>query len=127
MDRPPPITPTRQFPRTKLIHTPNRLSATFAPSSQPVGSTQRALQASLTGNVVFNNGAIVNLIFRPEQVDDETVQDIIAEISSDSSLQAHLKKVLSVKVGETKKYQAMVRRYYSILVLPNYITIARSL
>ena len=127
MNRPPPITPTRQFPRTKLIHTSNRLLATFSPCSQPVGSTQRALQASLTGNVVFNNEAIVDSIFRPEQVADETVQDIIADIYSDSFLQADLKKVLSVKVGETKKYQAMVSRYYSTLVLPNRITIARAL
>jgi len=52
----PPVpdpTPDRRFPRTKRIATPNKFTGTFALSSQPVGSAQRALQASLTDNVVF--------------------------------------------------------------------------
>ena len=52
---PDPTTPDRRFVRTNFNLTPNKFAGTFAPSSQPVESTQRALRASLTGNIVFAN------------------------------------------------------------------------
>jgi hypothetical protein len=106
---PPPTTPDRRFARTKHAITPNKLAGTFAPSSQPVGSTQRALQASLTGNVVFANEAIVDAIFQPSKVDDQTVMDILAEMNVDTDLKAARGSVLSGKLAETKKYNALVR------------------
>jgi hypothetical protein len=106
---PHPTTPDRRFARTKHIITPNKLAGTFAPSSQPVGSTQRALQASLTGNVVFANEAIVDAIFQPSKVDDQTVVDILAEMNVDTDLKAARGSVLSGKLAETKKYNALVR------------------
>jgi len=107
---PDPTTPFRRFVRTKLALTPNKLAGTFVPSSQPVGSTQRALQASLTGNIVFANEAIVDVVFQPSKVDDQTVADILAEIDGDQSLKAARALVLSSKLAETKKYWPMVRR-----------------
>ena len=79
----------------------------FAPSSQPAGSTQHALQASLTGNVVFANEAIVDAVFQPLKVDDQTVTDILAEINENAELKAARKVVLQGKT-EIKKYKAMV-------------------
>jgi hypothetical protein len=78
-------------------------------SSQPVGSTQCALQVSLTNNVVFANEAIVHAIFQPSMVDDQTVVDILAEISDDKPLKDARDAVLSGKLAETKKYKSMVR------------------
>jgi hypothetical protein len=106
---PDPTTPDRLYSRTKHPATPNRFTTTFSPSSQPVGSTQRALQASLTDNIVFANEAIVHAIFQPSNVDDQTVVDILAEINNDTSLNAARGAVLSRKVAETKKYKPMVR------------------
>ena len=106
---PNPTTPERIFPRTQHPATPNKFSHTFAVSSQPVGSTQRALQESLTNNVVFANEAIVNAIFQPEKVDDQTVTNILAEIHRDKSLKAMRGVVLRGKGKETTKYQPMVR------------------
>ena len=109
-------TPERRFARTKLVHTPNRFAGTFAPSSQPVGATQRALQESLTGNVVFANGAIAEAIFEPSKVEGQIVTDIIAEINDDKSLKAARDSILSSKLAETKKYKSLVcRRILSIL------------
>ena len=79
----------------------------FVPSSQPVGSTQRALQASLTGNVVFANEAIVDAVFQPSKVDDHTVSDILVEIKENTELKAACKLVLQ-RGAEIKKYRAMV-------------------
>ena len=79
----------------------------FVLSSQPVGSTQRALQASLTGNVVFANEAIVDAVFQPSKVDDQTVTDILAEIKENAELKAARNLVLQRK-AEIKKYRAMV-------------------
>jgi hypothetical protein len=87
----------------------NEFTTTFALSSQPVGSTQCALQASLTNNVVFANEAIVHAIFQPSKVDDQTVVDILAEINVDKPLKAARDAVLSGKLAETKKYKPMVR------------------
>jgi len=106
---PDPITPDRRFARTKHKMTPNKFAGTFAPSSQPVGSTQRALQASLTGNIVFANEAIVDTIFQPSEVDDQTVAVILAEMNGDKDLKAARASVLSNKLAETKKYKALVR------------------
>ena len=103
-----PTTPDRRFVSTKNTYTPNRLAGTFAPSSQPVGFTQRALQASLTGNVVFANEAIVDSVFQPSKVDDQTALDILSEIDDDKSLKTALESVLSNKLGETKKYKFIV-------------------
>jgi hypothetical protein len=106
---PDPTTPDRPFPRTKRTVTPSRFTTTFAPSSQPVGSTQCALQESLTNNVVFANEAIVHAIFQPSTVDDQAVVDILAEISDDKPLKDARDAVLSGKLAETKKYKSMVR------------------
>jgi len=106
---PDPTTPDRRFPRTKRTARPNRFANTFVPSTQPVGSTQRALQASLTDNVVFANEAIVHAIFQPLKVDDQTVVDILAEINRNKPLKAARDAVLSGKVAKTKKYSSMVR------------------
>ena len=84
--------------------------ATFDPSSQPVGSTQRALQESLTNNIVFANEAIVHAIFQPSKVDDKTVVDILAKFNHDNSLKAARDAVLSGKVVLAKKIKSMVRR-----------------
>ena len=105
---PDPTTPNRLFPRTNRIATPNRFTTTFATSSQPVGSTQRALQESLTDNVVFANETIVHAIFQPSKVDDQIIMDILAEIDQDNALKAAREAVLSGKLAETKKYQSMV-------------------
>jgi len=105
---PNPTTPNRRFSRTKHTTTPNKLAGTFAPSSQPVGSTQRALQESLTGNIVFANEAIVEAIFQPSKVDDQTIVDIIAEVNDDKPLKAARDSVLSGKLAETKMYKSLV-------------------
>jgi hypothetical protein len=109
---PPPrsTTPDQRYPRTKLADTPNKFAGTFAPSSQPVGSTQRALQESLTGNVVFANEAIVDELFQPAKVDDQVVLDILAEINDDKPLKTARDSVLSSKLAETRKYKFLVRR-----------------
>jgi hypothetical protein len=107
---PGPSTPNRPFARTKLTTTPNKFAATFTPSSQPVGSTQHTLQESLTGNIVFANEAIVEAIFQPSKVDNETILDILAEINDDDSLKAARDSVLSNKRAETTKYKPLVRR-----------------
>ena len=83
---PDPTTPNRLFPRANRIATPNRFTTTFATSSQPVGSTQRALQESLTDNVVYANETIVHAIFQPSKVDRQSVMDILAEIGGLSDL-----------------------------------------
>jgi len=106
---PDPTTPDRRFARTKRTATPNRFTTTFTPGSQPVGSTQRALQASLTDNVVFANEAIVQAIFQPSKVDDQTVVDILAEINHDKPLKAARGAILGGKLAETKMYTPMVR------------------
>ena len=111
---PDPTTPNRLFPRTNRIATPNRFTTTFATSSQPVGSTQRALQESLTDNVVFANETVVHAIFQPSKVDEQTVLDILVEIDHDNALKAARDAVLSGKLAETKKYKAMVS--YQMLV-----------
>ncbi len=110
---PPPnsTTPPRRYARTKLADTPNKLAGTFAPSSQPVGSTQRALQESLTGNIVFANEAIVDAIFQPSKVDDQIIVDIFVEMNEDKILKAARNAVLSSTRAETKKYESLVRRY----------------
>jgi len=106
---PNPTTPDRRFARTKHNITPNKLAGTFAPSSQPVGSTQRALQASLTGNIVFANEAIVEAIFQPSKVDGQTIETILAEVNDDKTLKTARASVLSGKLAETKKYKSLVR------------------
>jgi len=83
-----PTTPDHIFAHTTHTGTLNKPMATFYPSSQPVGSTQRALQGSLTNNVVFVNEAIVHVIFQPSKVDNKTVVDILAKINDDNSLKA---------------------------------------
>ena len=107
---PDPTTPNRLFPRTNRIATPNRFTTTFATSSQPVGSTQRALQESLTDNVVFANETIVHAIFQPSKVDDQIIMDILVEIDHDNALKAAREAVLSGKLAERKKYKSMVSR-----------------
>jgi len=107
---PNPTTPNRRFLPTKSKYTPNKLSNTGTTSSQPAGSTQRALKESLTGNVVFANEAIVDAVFQPSKVDDQTVRDILAEINIQKSLKTALNAVVSNKLAETKKYPFMVRR-----------------
>ncbi len=106
---PHPTTPDCIFAHTTHTGTPNKPTDTFYPSSQPVGSTQRALQESLTNNVVFANEAIVHAIFQPSKVDNQTVVDILAKINGDNSLKAARDAVLSGKVVEAKKYKFMVR------------------
>jgi len=108
MDPQNPTTPHRHFARTKQIFTPNRLGPQAAPSSQPVGSTQRALQESLTGNVIFGNEAIVDAVFQPSKVEDQTVMDILFEINADTSLKNARKMVLQGELAETKLYEPMV-------------------
>jgi hypothetical protein len=107
---PPHSTPGGRYSHTKLVDTPNKFAATFAPSSQPVGSTQRALQESLTGNVVFANEAIVDELFQPAKVDDQVVVDILAEINDGKPLMTARDLVLSSKLAETKKYKSLVRQ-----------------
>jgi hypothetical protein len=104
-----PTTPDRAFARTKLVNTPNKLAGTFALSSQPVGSTQRALQESLTGNVVFADESIVEAIFKPSCVDNQVILEIIAEMRDDGGLKSARGVVLSNKVAETRKYKSLVR------------------
>ena len=107
---PDPATPNRRFARTKIDLTPNKFAGMFVPSSRPAESTQRALQASLTGNIVFANDAIVDTIFQPSKVDDNTVVEILAEIDSIKSLKTARRSILSNKLTETKMYEFMVRR-----------------
>ena len=95
--------------RTKHTGTPNKPMGPLHLSSHPVGSTQRALQESLTNNVVFANESIVDAIFQPSKVDDQTVVDILAKINYDNSLKAARDAVLSGKVVEVRKYKSMVR------------------
>jgi hypothetical protein len=104
-----PTTPGRPFARTKLANTPNKLAGTFAPSSQPVGSTQRALQESLTGNVVFADESIVEAVFKPSCVDNQVILEIIAEMRDDKDLKSARGSVLSNKLAETSKYKFLVR------------------
>jgi hypothetical protein len=111
---PNPTTPDRRFARTKHINTPNKLAGTFATSSQPVGSTQRALEESLTGNIVFANEVILEAIFQPSKVDDQIVMDILAEINHDKALKAARGSILSNKVAETKMYSSLVRHRMSL-------------
>ena len=101
---PPPIptTPTRRYARSKL-------AGTFEISSQPPGSTQRALQESLTGNIVFADEAIVDAIFQPSKVDDQIIVDILAELNADKNLKAALNSIFSSERAETKKYKSLVR------------------
>ena len=106
---PNPTTPPRIFSQTKLNFTPNRFAATFGVTSQPPDSTQRALQESLTDNVVFANEAIVQAIFQPSKVNDEKVMHILTEINKQKYLKAARAAVLSDKGAEKKKYEAMVR------------------
>ena len=103
-----PTTPDRIFAHTRHTETPNKSTATFYPRSQPVGSTQRALQASLTNNIVFANEAIVHAIFQPSKVDDQTVVDILTKINDDNSLKAARRSALSGKVVEATKYKSIV-------------------
>ena len=109
----PPTTPNCRLVCTELVWTLNKLVGTFAPSSQPIGSTQRALQASLTGNIVFANEAIVDTVFQPSKVDDQTIMDILTEINTVKLLKTARNKVLSKKLAETKKYEPMVRHQMS--------------
>jgi len=106
---PNPTTPIRRFARTKHTITPNKLAGTFAPSSQPVGATQQALQESLTGNIVFANEAIVEAIFKPSKVEHKTIVEIIAAMNDNKNLKAARSSVLSNKLAETKKYKSLVR------------------
>ena len=78
---PNPTTPKRIFAQTKLNSTPNRFTTTFGVTSQPPDSTQRALQESLTDNVVFSNEAIVQAIFQPSKVNDQKIMHILTEIN----------------------------------------------
>ena len=96
----------RRYARTKLADT---LAGTTAPSSQPVGSTQRALQESLTGSIVFANEAIVDAIFQPSRVDDQIIVDILSELNNHKDLKAGRNSVLSSKNTETRKYKSLVR------------------
>ena len=77
-------------------------------SSQPVGSTQRALQESLTNHIVFANEAIAHAIFQPSKVDDQTAVGILAEINHQKPLKAARDAVLSGKVAKRMKYKSMV-------------------
>ena len=106
---PNPTTPPRIFPQTKLNVTPNRFAATFAITSQPPDSTQRALQESLIDNMVFANEAIVQAIFQPSKVNDQDVMDILAEMSKHKYLKAARVAVLNGKRTEKTKYKALVR------------------
>lgn len=80
-----PTIPDHPFAHTKHILTPNRLEETLAPSTQPVSQTQRSLQASLTGNVILANEALVSAVFQPSKVED---QDILVKINNDPSSKA---------------------------------------
>ena len=111
---PNPTIPEHIFPRTRRGATPNEFSHAFAVSSQPVGSTQRALKVSLTNNVEFANEAIVDAIFQPEKVDDQIVIEILSEIDRDKSLKSARGKVLSGKGKETTKYQPLVRHLMAL-------------
>ena len=102
-------TPTLRYPRTELVDTSNNLAGTFVPSSEPVGSTQRALQESLAGNIVFANEAIVDAIFQPSKVDDQIIVDILSGLNNDKILKAARNSVLSSIQTETKKYKSLVR------------------
>ena len=104
-----PTTPNRPVIHAKMTTTPNILSGHFSTSSLPVCSTQRALKASLTGNVVFANEAVVDAVFQPSKVDENTVSEIIAEINSDTKLNNARNKLLRSKIAESKMYQPMVR------------------
>ena len=107
---PPPnsTTPTRQCARAKLADAPKNLARITAPSSQPVGSTQRALQESLTGNIVFANEATVDAIFQPSKVDDQIIVDILFGLDNDRLLKEARNSVLSSKHTETKKSKSLV-------------------
>ena len=118
---PDPTTPDRRFVRTNVNLTPNQFAGTFTPSSQPVESTQRALQASLTGNIVFANESIVDTIFQPSKVADNTMVDILAEIGVVKSLKTARRSIFSNKLGETKKYKFLVRRETVVLLVKTLI------
>ena len=64
-----PTIPDHPFAHTKYILTPNRLEEMLAPSTQPVSQMQRSLQASLTGNVILANKALIGAMFQPLKVD----------------------------------------------------------
>ena len=102
-------TPIRRYPRTELADMPNNPAGTFTTSSQPVGSTQCALQESLTGNIVFANEAIVDAIFQPSRVDDQIIVDILSEMNKDNILKAARDSLLSSKKTERKKHKSLVR------------------
>jgi hypothetical protein len=74
-----------------------------------VGSTQRALEVSLTGNVVFADESIVEAIFKPSCVDNQVILEIIAEMKDDKDLKRARGSVLSNKLAETSKYTSLVR------------------
>ena len=119
-----PTTPDPILARSKHIGKPNKPTGTFYRSSQPVGSTQRALQESLTNNIVFANEAIVQAIFQPSKVDDKTVVDIISEINHDDSLRAARDAALSGKVVEAQKYKSMVRHWILVNERANFKSLA---
>ena len=51
--------------------------------------------------------AIVDAVFRPSMVDDQTVKDILAEINTDPTMKAARNAVLGGK-AELKKYKSVV-------------------
>ena len=106
---PNPTTPPRIFPQTKFNVTPNRFAATFAITSQPPDSTQRALQESLIDNMVFANEAIVQTIFQPSKVNDQDVREILTQMNKHKYLKAARAAVINGKGPEKTKYKAMVR------------------
>ena len=55
-----------------------------------------------------SNEAIVDTIFQPSKVADNTMVDILAEIGVVKSLKTARRSVLSNKLGETKKYKFLV-------------------
>lgn len=89
--------------------TPNKLPGPIATSSQPVGSTQRALQASLSSNIVFANESIVDAIFPPSKVDNRTVIEILGEMNDDKHLKAARDSVIHGELAAIGKNQLLVR------------------
>jgi hypothetical protein len=106
---PAPATTDRRTARPTLANTPNKFAGTISPSSQPVGSTQRALQVSLTGNIVFADETIVEAIFKPSCVDNQVIVGIITEMTHDKDLKTARGSVLSNNVAEMRKYESLVR------------------
>ena len=59
-------------------------------------------------NIAFANEAIVNAIFQPSKVDNQSVVGILAEINHQKPLKVAREGVLTRKMAKRGKYKSMV-------------------